>query len=260
MSGPAFRLRVNGTDLSRWTVAKGTFYRPPVSVRATTVEVPGRHGSISVGLPVFDEPLATLQLAPLASAGSLDGAVADLMATLAAPSLVLERMTDGRTEEAAARLVSASPGEVWVAGRFARVTVVLALPQVFFRDLAAQSIPLDAGVQGIVDVGSGPIGDAVVRFPATGAALKSLTDVTTSTGISVSFSGAGYVFVDCGSLQAWATGDADAWAPTGSDLTSLVGYPGRGPLQLWPILGDAGREVRVQSSHAAMIRARRAWL
>ncbi len=264
----SYTLHLNGRPLSRWLVTAGTFFRPPVTVRSNLVTIPGQHGVMPVGPVTFDEPQIQVVLTPntITTGENLDLLVADLSALLASPSLMARRTAEGRVEEAAARLVSIAYDEVFKAGVFASVTVVLALPGVFWRDQSTSDVALAAGSSNVSALaGSGPITDAVLRWGpgSSGAVLKSLTDVTTGTGVSVDYAPASgeYLYVRLPDLRAWSTTSSTAWTPSGTNRSSLVDHPGPGPLQLWPVLPSAGaRQLPVTASHAVTIRARRAWL
>lgn len=260
-----FDILVNGVDLDRWAVMAGSTYRPPVSVSRSLVEVGSVHGVRSVGLPVYGEPQVVLNLAPGfdARTGVVDQDLADLSALLASPSLVLRRVIEdaSRTEEAAADLVSISPGEVPVFG-YTHYTAALAIPGVFFRDVAPTDAAVAAGTVAVPTLaGSAPIGDAVVRF-AVGASRPSLLDVLSGTGVSVDYVAAAteYVYIDCAELTAWRTSSATQWTPGGTDVSGVVDFPAPGPLQLWPTFDGIDRTLSVTASHAATIRAKRAWL
>ncbi len=263
-----YTLHLNGRALSRWLVAAGTFFRPPVTVRSNLVTIPGRHGVMPVGPVVFDEPQLSIVLVPNTITGgeNLDLLVADLSALLASPSLTVRRTAEGRVEEAPARLVSIAYDEVFREGVFAGVTVVLALPGVFWRDQSTSDVAVAAGSSNVTALaGSGPITDAVLRWGpgSSGATLKSLTDTITGTGVSINYAppSGEYVFLRLPDLRAWSTTTSTAWTPTGTNRTALVDHPGPGPLQLWPILPSAGaRHLPVTASHAVTVRARRAWL
>jgi hypothetical protein len=199
-------------------------------------------------------------------AENLDTLSADLSALLASPSLTVRRTGEGRVEEAPARLVSIAWDDVFREGVFAGVTVVLALPEVFWRDQSTSDVALAAGSSNVSALaGSGPITDAVLRWGpgSSGAVLKSLTDVTTGTGVSVNYAPTAgeYVYVRLPDLRAWSSTSSTAWTPSGTNRSSLVDHPGPGPLQLWPTLPASGaRQLPVTASHAVTIRARRAWL
>jgi hypothetical protein len=200
-------------------------------------------------------------------AENLDTLSADLAALLASPSLTVRRTGEGRVEEAPARLVSIAWDDVFREGVFAGVTVVLALPEVFWRDQSTSDVALAAGSSNVSALaGSGPIVDAILRWgPGTmaGAVTKALTDVATGTGVTIDYAPAAseYLYLRLPDLRAWSTTSSTAWAPAGTNRTALADHPGPGPLQLWPTLPAAGaRQLLVTASHAVTIRARRAWL
>lgn len=251
---------VGGVDLGRWQVTRGTTYRPATSTSRSSVNVPGRHGAIPVGLPTFEVPQVTLKLSPFRD-GKLDAGVQEsevdmLTALLASPAVKLRRTIGGVTVEAEARLVSLDfPAELFRFGRWATVTAVLELPGVFWRDTTVTELSLPAGSSTLTELaGTAPIADAVVQW-ASASGTASVTDSSTRTSISVRASGA--ATVDVGRMQAWAS---TSWTRSGSSLNAAIDYAGPGPLQLWPSQDKTSRAVKVNSTHACKIRARRAWL
>ena len=276
---------VDGVDASRWTLVRGSTYRATVTARRSTVEVPGRHGVIDArALAPLEAPTVTLELRPAVDqrvdVDALEGDVDDLVAAFSTPGLMLEREVGSRRVSAAAVLESITPDEEWVAGHFAKVTVGLRLPGVFWRGDVVET-------SGQADFGTGFVTDAVVRMQGVDPELH---DEVTGTGIAWrgTVPSGSYVFIDAGSLQAWTSTSPDAWSMSGVDVSSGVDYPARGPLQiksrvvstddpplfpseglypsegLFPSEGSAfGSLTRSSSLHASgpyTIRARTAWL
>ena len=100
---------LNGVDLDQVTLglAGVTLWRPPVSTRRSPVTVPGRHGTIRSGLPVFEEPTLTIGVrTPGASMAALEAAVNAVAGVLAQPSLTVTRISGGITMTTQAELVS----------------------------------------------------------------------------------------------------------------------------------------------------------
>lgn len=262
---------LSGVDLRRWRAVRGTTYRAPVSTRRTSVAVPGRHGDLAVGRSTYATPTVVIELRPgmAQSAAALETLNDDLAALGGSQGLTVRRAAAGTTREASARLVSMDWDTTIDWGIWSGVTLVLELPNVFFRDTTFQTLDVPAGPSThTVLAGSAPIIDAVVRWEwATAPQPKSLVDVTTGTGVSVdpAISSGTYVYIDAGALQAWRANGSAQWdRPAGSWEDSRLDYPGPGPLQLWPAVRESGgnliREVRLQASHPCTIRYRRSWL
>lgn len=261
-------LSLNGVDLTRWTVARGTFYRPPVTNRRTVVNVGRRHGVIPVGLPVFDEPKVTLKFAPGVPVGTLDVDAleeldAELMGLLSSPELVLRRHVGSSVQEADVVLESATPeDEGFRFGAHSRWTVTLAVPGVFLRGISYET----ATVTGF-DWGTAPVADGRVRF-GPGTVDPNLTDAKSGTGVS--WAGTvptgRYLFIDAASLKAWTSTSTTDWlGEAGTDVSSAVDYPVAGPLQLWPhttstVGGGVQRGVQVSGSSGWAVWGRSAWL
>lgn len=248
---------LSGVDPKRWTIVQGTFWRPPVSVHRSVVTVPGRHGSLpSRRPPVFEEPTVTLRL--LASEfGGLPGEVAaqELRNVLASPEVALTRVVDGEEQSARVELVSigtepSGPSQPPI------LDAVLAVPGVFFRGSVVSGFASAVSNGSTVSVshlavGSGPVGDAVLRFrgPLTSV---SVADEASGTGISWegSLTEGQYLYLLPESLTARRSTSSSAWASGGSNVTGGVDYPPSGVLQLWPVMVDAAepgvRDVRLR--------------
>lgn len=260
---------LQGVDVSRWIIEQGTVRRPPVSVRRSSVEVPGRHGVIPAGAVVFSEPTVTLRLVCHGSSRLVVESLLDeLMVSLAVPGDLTVTYRDAAAAErsATARLVSATPEDVgWSA---ARVVVVLALPGVFLRGPVVVSSSLVVGTSA-VDALSGstaPVTDAVVRFTGPASSV-SIVDVASGTGLTWEGDGltsGNYLFVDAASLRAWISSSWSQWEPGGMDVSAGVDFPVAGRLQLWPqiVSGDPSERVPsvVVSGAACVIRAKGAFL
>lgn len=217
-----------------------------VSVRRSSLDLPGRHGTTpGAGAVVFDD--GKLALTWELTADTFDAVEAErlgLMAMLGAPGdLIVTRRVGAVDQTAAHRLVSISDTDADSGTSMVTVTAVLSAPGVFWRGVEATSDPIAATAGTIaaeVPILAGctaPVGDAVVRTtgPATGVTVR---DLATGTGLSWvgTLALGAYVFMDAASLRAWTTTDPDAWAPSGTDVTSGLDYPTDGPLQLWPVM------------------------
>lgn len=260
----AYAYSINGIDLDRWDVMLGTTHQLNALMSRSVVSVPGMDGEIVSGRSVAEAPLLTLVLDPKKTAtATLDQMVDDLATLLAAPTITVQRVTTSSTRQAIGSLV----GHTWDPNAFytdqiSSVTITLSIPGVWWRDTATADTALVAGSNTLTTaVGSAPITDAIIRF-ALDAANPSLTDTATGTGISVAYDATAteYIYVDAGQLQAWKSTSSSQWTRPGSGLLdSSVSYPGPGPLRISPVLTVVQREAVLSSSHAAMIRLRKAW-
>ncbi|MFD6176706.1 MULTISPECIES: SGNH/GDSL hydrolase family protein [unclassified Isoptericola] len=204
---------LSGVDSLRWGLQAVSMWRPPVTTRRTTLEVPGRHGVISAGLPVFDEPTVTLTMWLHGSTqDDIENATLELYGLLGAPGLILSRTSGGLVTSAPAVLVSVAPDEFTTAAE-ATFEVVLAVPGVFLRGTESDTTITVFGRSVSVLAGStAPVGDAVLRIDDPDNPV--VTDVVSGTGISWTGSMPGwYLFVDAGAMRAWLSQDADAWTP-----------------------------------------------
>lgn len=253
-------------------------WRPPVSVRRNVVTVPGRHGSLPTRRPpVFEEPTISAVFQPLVQGqGRLEDAVNELTAVLSEPGVALTRVSGGLETSAEVELVSVSPSS-FAPGVFAEVEVLFSVPGVFFRGPVSVSGEVSVSHGATVSVshlgvGSGPVGDVVLRFrgPLTSVGV---TDEATGTGISWegSLSEDQFLFLHPGSLTARRSTGSSAWASGGTDVTGGVDYPPSGVLQAWPVMVDSSepgvRDVRLRvegngfgSSSSLVVRGAPAYL
>lgn len=248
---------VSGVDASLWRVQRGALWRPSVTVRRQVVEVPGRHGSLSTRRPpVFDEPTLSLRFAPLHSSQvDLEDAVNELTAILSGPDVSVRRVSGGVDVSAGVELVSIAnekPGPI----PYASVDAVFSVPGVFFRGPVSVSGEVSVSHGAVVSVahlavGSGPVGDAVLRFRGPLTSVE-VSDVATGTGISWegSLTGDQYLYLHPGSLTARRSASSSAWVAGGTDVTGGVDYPPVGVLQAWPTVVDVAepgvRDVRLR--------------
>ncbi len=127
--------KLNGVDLddgSLGLIVEPSMWRPPVAARLTNVLIPGQHGDIMPGLPVFEAPLLTLSVWRAATQPSIEAATNALLALLAQPSLTLSRESGGVVASAPVKLVSAQ-FDNFIVDSTSRATAVLRVPGVFFR-------------------------------------------------------------------------------------------------------------------------------
>lgn len=269
--------QLSGIDARRWRIRRASLWRPPVTVRRSTVVIPGQHGVTGAGLPVFDEPTVSLTLMPTAvmDQDELEGAANELTAILSAPDLTLTRTSGDLVTTARAALVSINPGR-FLAAQHARFTVALAIPGVFLHgpttttDLGTVSHSDMVEVPGL-GVGTAPVTDATlrVRGPAT---MVRVYDEATGTGIewSGSLSSSQYLYLHPDTLTARRSTSTSAWTSGGTNVTSGVDYPPAGVLQAWPVMAEADpadRHVRLRvegsgfgSSTSLAVRAAPAYL
>ena len=235
---------VAGVDLARWGIQNSSLWRPGISVRGQTIQSPGRHGVISAGLPVFEEPLLTFNLRHFGhyghfDEGEIEAASMDLIGTLQSPGLIVSRTSGTLTTTAAGRLVSITP-DLFVAGVVHAYNVIVGLPGVFLRTEPAVS---DLGVvtSGVEREAShlagttAPVADAILRVRGPLSAAQ-VADVLTGTGLSWagSLTGSQYLYLDAGTLTARRSTSASAWLSGGTDVSGQLSYPAEGPLQAWP--------------------------
>ena len=123
---------INGIDLGQWCILAGSLWRPPVSVRRTTLVVPGLHGSIAAGPIIYEEPTLSLEFGFLKeSQTEVEMTTNDLIGVLASHTLTVARTSGALKTYADAKLISISPSGFF-AGKHAKLTAALAVPSVFF--------------------------------------------------------------------------------------------------------------------------------
>ena len=235
--------KLNGVDLDSdpGFLTSVSVWRPNLSTRRTPIVIPGLHGSVDAGLPVFDEPTVTLSVrVSQTSQQALEQAVNNLVRLAAQSVLTLTRVSGGITASAAARLVSAN-FEDFLVGATERLLIVLAVPGVFFREdaqtSAQQGFAADVSNAPVGHLGgsTGPIRDAVVQVQGPATAVQ-VSDPASGTGISWtgSLAAGAFLYIDPASLSAWISASASDWSKAGTDATAGVDYPPAGPLALWP--------------------------
>lgn len=263
-------LRINGitisTDPARgWKLLfDGSDRDAPTSIRRTPLVIPGRAGSVPLGMrPVHDErPISFSWRVSGITRAAAEAASTDLVSLLAAPTLTLSRDWNGRIVEASAELVSVAVPEWDKSGRGVVITAVLQLTDPFWRDEAWAQTTIAAGAPAVVPTLAGrsaPTTDAVLRVPAATTTF-SLTDQATATGVSWDgAAGAGYIYLDCSTLRAWRAASDSAWTFQGTEVTAGIDYPNAGPLVLTPV--GLPTAVTVTAVDAAVtIRARGSYL
>ena len=238
-------------------------WRPDVAAVRSPVVAPGRHGSIEAGLPVFGEP--KLKIAITARSGteaSLEVAAGRLSALFTAPTLEVTRTHGATVASVSARLESiAYSGFLW--GRRSTMTVTLALPGVFFTDVAGASIHQIApwaGTTAGVDIphlgnSTAPISDAMVRVKGP---AKDVTVRDDASGTGIDWMGtvaAGtYLYLSPRLARAWTAATDTVWEPGGTDATSGLSWPAPGVLQLWPTVASLSTRTTVAFTASASSR------
>lgn len=241
MASQLITWRINLLDMRRWSIQRTSLWRPPVSVRANLLTLPGTHGTVNLGLPVFDEPQINFDLLLKGKQAELEAAQLELVGLFTQPGLLVSRVAGGKQVSADARLVSITPGEM-VADTYAKFQVTVALPGVFLRGAVATSTP--AAVTNnmtyrvdILDGSTAPVGDGLIRVKGPITAIQ-ITDKGSGTGLSWSGSNpvpAGtYLFLNARTWRAWTSTNANAWGLGGTNVTAGLDYPKPGILQMWP--------------------------
>jgi hypothetical protein len=262
-----FSWTVNGvpfeTAFGNLFLTDATVWRPPVTVRDVSIVIPGQHGALAPGLPVYEEPTVTLTLrSRQASQAALEEAVNQATAILAAPTLTLSRVSGALATSAVAKLKSISQDDFTYA-RTARITAQYRVPGVFFRTAVwtSSAIVFASALTNVEMAGlsgsTGPVVDAVVRVggPCTNPYV---TDPTTGTGISYTGTVAAgqYLYLSARPLSGRLSSSDSAWASGGTDVSGLVSFPAAGRLQLWPVVQTATtRKVLISASGSGMTAA-----
>lgn len=243
---------LSGVDTKRWNVQAGSLWRPPVAARRSVLTVPNRHGTVrTTRPPVFEEPVVSLELRCKGVMSSLEATYNELQSLLTAPGLVLGRSSGGITSSAPVEFVTGSPGQ-FIADTIADISVQLAVPGVFFRTASVDSTPEVVTAGEVVSlpgmaVGTGPVGDAVLRFRGAATSV-SIVDVVSGTGISWTgaLTGSQFLFLHPATASARIATASD-WASGGTDASGGLSYPAPGLLQIWPRMAVADPAVRAAS-------------
>jgi hypothetical protein len=242
---------LSGIDTGRWHIRKGSSWRPPVTVRAQSLNVPGMHGVVPVGLPVFDVPQVSLRLrCGLGSQDSVESVTNELIGLLAAPGLTLGRESGGIVTSAVPRLLSVNDEEfLW--NHSARFIALLDIPGVFFKAASTDTAPvvITSGqtyeLPGL-GVGTAPITDAMLRFLGPLTSVQ-VIDPVSGTGLSWtgSLTAGNFLYLYPSLMKARRSSSSTAFDPTvGTDVTSGLSRPGSGILQIWPRMAAADPAVR----------------
>jgi hypothetical protein len=246
-------------------LTRDTTWRMGTTNRRTTVTLPGIHGTINIGLPVYDEQQIVVDAnVKAATEDSLEEAINQLLALCGTPTLTLTRSSGGITSTAAAELVSIAHDD-WVPVVATHVVAIFAIPDAMFRGpivtsddlvfsgtLTAQEIASLSGA-------SAPISDAVVRVtgPATSVTL---TDPSSATGITWSgaLAAGQYLFLRGRPLMARISSSATDWLSGGVSVLAAIGYPAAGRLQMFPVIQSATiRKIQLTASGTGLSGASR---
>ncbi|MEV4078947.1 hypothetical protein AB0J43_01470 [Nonomuraea fuscirosea] len=276
-----------------WRLKKGTQRRPLPGARAVRVTVPGRAGELPItGL---DHELTSFSLVFTvtgATPSGADGGFAQLETNLEALSALLgvrHRLMSLRYQAgslvrvADVTVIAASEPELWVGAARARLTAVVEVPSVYWRDETTTTWAgnADADEQVITTLAgsTAPIVDSVLRVTGPISSVT-VTDVATQgklgllTPGSNSLAAGERLLLDCAAMRATLV-TTDTWdLAAGTDRTGVISVFGPGSASRWlhltpaVALGDPfSRTVLVSCSGSGVtaasrleIRARRAFL
>lgn len=241
---------LSGVDTARWSIRKGSTWRPPVQVRTQSLDIPGQHGTIPIGLPVFEVPQVSLDLkCGLGTQATVESISNELLGLLAAPGLTLGRESGGIVTSAVPRLLGISLGEfIW--NDSARFTALLDIPGVFFKaaslDVASQVIVSgNTYTLAGLNVGTAPITDSILRFRGP---LTSVQVIDPVSGTGVSWTGSlavsTFLFINTANLTARTSVTSTDWTSGGTDVSGGVSRPPTGSLQIWPRMTASDPSVR----------------
>lgn len=241
---------LSGVDTARWNIRKGSSWRAPVQMRNQSLEIPGVHGVVPVGLPVFEVPQVSLRLkCGTGSQDTVESVTNELMSLLTSPGLTLGRDSGGIVTSAVPRVLSIRDEEfIW--NHSARFVALLDIPGVFFR---AASIDVGPTVVASgntytlagLGVGTAPITDSVLRFLGP---LTSVTVIDPVSGTGLTWTGtvaaANYLYLHPSTMKARTSASSSAWASGGTDVSGTLSRPGTGSLQIWPRMAASDPAVR----------------
>ncbi|WP_424533627.1 hypothetical protein ACOZ38_25160 [Sphaerisporangium viridialbum] len=272
-----------------WTLKKGTQRRPLPGARAVKVSVPGRSGELPVvGLDLEATSLGLAFVVTGATPSGVDGGYEQMERNLEALGAVLgvrhrlmslKYQAGSIVRVADVTVTSASEPEISTGAARARLTALVEVPGVFWRDESESTWLGSANTLGQVVTtlagSTGPITDALLRV--TGPAVDvSIGDIATG-GWVLRPGGlvAGQrLLIDCGQMRA-AIVTSNTWdLAAGSDATGTIDAIGPGSAFRWLHLTPAvavgdphSRAVLVSSSATSLtggskleIQARRSYL
>jgi hypothetical protein len=241
--------QVNGLSLASalgLTLTSDTTWRAEVKTRQSPITIPGQHGALNVGLPVYESGQVVANAWALAAnQAALETAINQFIALCAAPTVTLTRVSGGLTQSAVVRLVSINHPN-FVPGSASRIVIALSIPGVFFRSAVATSPDLAYSGNltnieiAILSGSTAPIGDAVLRV--TGPRTNPyVTDPSTGTGIywAGTVPASQYLYLCANPVSARLSTSSSAWTSGGTDVSGAVSFPAAGRLQLWPVVQSA---------------------
>jgi hypothetical protein len=272
-----------------WKLLAATQVRPLPGARAASVSVPGRPGELPTVREGFETTTVGLTLAVTGmTPEGIDQGAAGLEDNLRALYGVFgtrHRLLDVRYTPAAgtlelaadAKAVTASEPTVWTGAARARLTVVLRIPGVFWRDPAPvdwSTSTLGAPVRvSTLDGSSAPVLDAILRITGPVTGLR-ITDIETDGWLAYpgSLAAGRQLRMHCGRMDAHEAPSV-TWDGVEANATGRIlgGGPGSGFLFLAltpaPVTSAHDRGVRVLVEGAGTteatlveLRARRAFL
>ncbi|MCF6467408.1 hypothetical protein FAF44_03125 [Nonomuraea sp. MG754425] len=276
-----------------WRLKKGTQRRPLPGARAVRVSVPGRAGELPiVGLDHELTSFALVFTVTGAAPAGVDGGFAQLETNLEALSALLgvrHRLMSLRYQAgpivrvADVTVIASSEPELWVGAARARLTAVVEVPSVYWREettttwtgsanTADQTITTLAG-------STAPIVDSLIRITGPISSVT-VADVASQGKLGLLTSGSNTIaagerlILDC-AAQAAALVTTDTWELTaGTSKTGVISVFGPGSASRWLHLTPAvavgdpfSRAVLISCSGSGVtaaskleVRARRAFL
>ncbi|SDL73045.1 hypothetical protein SAMN05421874_12820 [Nonomuraea maritima] len=235
-----------------WKLKRGTQRRPLPGARAVRVSVTGRAGELPiVGLDHEATSFSLTFAVTGATPSGADGGYAQMETNLEALTALLgvrNRLMSLRYEAgpiariADVTITAASEPEIWVGAARARLTVVVEVPGVYWRD---ETLSTWSGSANTVDqvvttlAGStAPITDALIRVtgPATNPTIRDVASggtVALTTFGANTISAGQWLVVDAQAMRA-ALVTTDTWELTGgTDRTGVMVVSGPGSANRW---------------------------
>jgi len=241
--------KANGIDIDTAlgaVLVDSTTIRPEVIARQSLITIPGQHGAIMPGLPVYEPATVALGIYwQQNTQTTLEEKVNQAHALFTQPSLTLTRVSGSLETYATARLTSLSPNGFLV-NQMESAIATFTIPGVFFRTTSSDSSAISfAGdltntTLSILAGSTGPVADATIRV--TGPCLNpQVTNPTSGTGLYYSGMVAygEYLFMSSNQLKARISTSSTAWSSGGTDVTANLDWPSTGRLQFWPVVQTA---------------------
>ncbi|MFG1709243.1 hypothetical protein ACFLIM_39235 [Nonomuraea sp. M3C6] len=231
-----------------WRLKKGTQRRPLPGVRTVNLSVPGRSGDLPVlGLDheatTFGLAFTVYSCTPSGADGGGEQMETNLEALGALLGvrhrlMTLKWVTGAIVRVAGVTVEATSEPEYFAGAAMARLTAVVKVPGVYWRDEADSTwtgtLPGAGQIVTPLAGSTGPIVDALLRV--TGPAIHpSVTDVATGGAVSYTdtVQAGQHLLVDCGRLTA-AIVTTDTWdLDAGTDVTGDINATGPGSASRW---------------------------